>query len=126
MSFLRLWISDSLGISTEFVLWRHAHTSNLSSTLSIFFCAFAKDHLAQRRKCASNYYSEKEPKHVVFLVRGIFLRPSEEVSGDLFTSTVRGLTEKDEDESCAPPILLGLIILIFATKMIFYAGFISA
>jgi hypothetical protein len=60
------------------------------------------------------------------LLRGIFLRLSEEVSVDLLTSTVCGLTEKDEDVSCASRILLGLIIFIFAAKLIFYAGFISA
>jgi len=48
--------------------------------------------------CASTYYSEKERKHVEdFFGRDIFLRHSEEVSGDLFTFTVCGLAEKDED-----------------------------
>jgi hypothetical protein len=33
----------------------------------------------------------------IFLVGIFFLRHSEEVSGDLFTFTVCGLAEKDED-----------------------------
>ena len=59
-----------------------------------------------------------------FLVGIFFLRHSEEVSVDLFTSTVCGLAEKGKDEPCAARILLGLIILIFAANLIFYAGFI--